>query len=149
MKYAEKLSLLQGRTQSPWLPRISIYQCAIVAAIVFLCEIAGCAEVKVYQRDGITIHENDTSACAKYASGCTTPDGKNVYFSEFDPGAFDHEFVFHAKNHGRHMEPWKAYNGIPYTIVTDAGSNTDWRNGDCMMRPDSGPVRKCDGRIKL
>lgn len=127
----------------------SLRQCLFVIALCLMVGAFGCAEVKVYQRDGITMHANDLSACATHASGCTTPDGKNVYYSEFDLAALDHEFVFHAKNHGKHKEPWLSYNGIPYTLVTDAGTNMDWRNGDCMMRTDAGPVRKCDGRIKF
>lgn len=138
----------QGRRTSVWLPQFR-HCLLLLALVVMVCAFPGCAEIKVYQRDGITVHENDLSACAKYASGCTTPDGKNVYYSEFDAAAFEHEFIFHAKNHGRHIEPWNSYNGIPYTIVTDAGSNADWKVGDCMFRPDRGPVRKCDGRIKL
>lgn len=47
MKHADKLSLLQGRERSPWLPPCpTIYQAALFATIVFLCGIAGgCASI--------------------------------------------------------------------------------------------------------
>lgn len=59
MKYADKLSLLQGRTQSPWLPRISLYQCAIASAIVFLCGIAGGCTIEPYWHDGACVADDD------------------------------------------------------------------------------------------
>jgi hypothetical protein len=127
---------------------IRFFFIAAIAAMLGACA----APVKVYTVDGITIHENDLKPCANGASGCTMMASQcghsDVYFSEFDPAIFDHEFTFHAKNCGKHTEPWRPVgNGFAYAIVTDAGKNKDWAVGDCMIRMDAGPVRHCDANV--
>lgn len=112
-------------------------------AVLFLCSLAGCLAPRSV--DGV--HWNALENCGENATACVSRG--QVYCSDLDPDACEHELVFHQRHGGRHQEPWRAYGGIPFTIVTNPGSDPAWRAGDCMMRSDRGPVVRCDARIPV
>lgn len=139
MKLADKQSLLQGRSQPPWLPRCpTLYQVAIFAAIVFLCGIAGgCAEVpRVYTEGSTVFHENDLAPCERGAAACTVgmPGAWHVYYAKGDMLSLAHE-----REHllGMMHGAWFAH-GYDVCAKVTASGVTKWQVGALMCRRADG-----------
>jgi hypothetical protein len=107
--------------------------------------LAGCLAPRTV--DGV--RWNDLSRCPPGATACTVRQWGTleIFCSDLDPLACEHELVFHRRHGGTHREPWRRAGGIPYTIVIDPGTDPAWRAGDCMMRSDRGPIVRCSADV--
>lgn len=124
----DRSDLGQGRDDNQKLAaekgaRIIFKLIGIALLVLFIAGVvvmSGCAQVRVYERDGVSYHENDTSPCERGASACTV--GKDIYYSELDPAALSHEEM-HARGGMRHG-PWKPVGSEVCARIEYQGSTT-------------------------
>lgn len=114
-----------------WLLLVTVGALVIVVAVILT--LPGCAQVQVYERNGIVYHLNDTSPCERGASACTI--GNQIYYSELDLAALPHEEM-HARDHMTHG-PWKAV-GSEVCARIESQGNTSLIAGTFLCRRTDG-----------
>ena len=117
----------------------TLYHCAIVAAVLFLVALAGCAEpIRTYTEGTTVFHEGDISPCERGAAACTigVPGAYQVFYAHGDGISLAHERM-HLLG-GMHGQ-WVMRGFEVCAQVTQQGQS-DWIVGNWLCRQSSGLI---------